>query len=280
MDKKTPSKSPERLAVLARIRELEAQGLFDHDVEIDPPWKPLDPEKVDFLKKNPWNRFKSHIATFLGWRYFEGTLKKKQWIYAGCTGLENLADFSGGAMVTCNHFSQVDSYAVHLTLTKHFKKYRLHKIVREGNYSFPGLVGFLLRNGDTLPIGEGFKLMSKATAAIGALLECGKKILIYPEQGMWWNYRKPRPLKKGAFLFAAKHGAPVIPCFVTLNDSLLIGKDGFPVQEYTTHILPPIYPDKNLTTGENCERMRVRNAELWQECYERVYGESPTQNEK
>ena len=30
----------------------------------------------------------------------------------------------------------------------------------------------------------------------------GEKVLVYPEQSMWWNYRKPRPLKSGAFKFA------------------------------------------------------------------------------
>ena len=257
---------------MQKIAEYEQKGLFDRDVEEDPPWKPLNPDNIDFLKRNPFNKLKSHIATFCGWRFFEGTLRKKQWIYMGCTGLENLEGFQGGAMVTCNHFNRVDNYAVYLALRGHFKKYRLHKIVREGNYSFPGLVGFLLRNGDTVPIGEGFNIMSKAQKAVGELLKRGKKILIYPEQAMWWNYRKPRPLKKGAFLFAARSGAPVIPCFITLKDSALTGADGFPVQEYTVHILPLLYPDKNLTAGENCARMKEQNFALWKACYEQVYG--------
>ncbi|MCL2796885.1 MAG: 1-acyl-sn-glycerol-3-phosphate acyltransferase [Firmicutes bacterium] len=269
--KTAPGKAPDRLAVLEKIKEFEAEGAFDRDPEVDPPWKPLNPDKIDFLKKNPFNKLKSHIATFLGWRYFEGTLKKKQWILQRVTGLENLAGFKGGAMVTCNHFNRVDNYAVHLALRRHFGHYRLHKIVREGNYCFPGLVGFLLRNGDTIPIGEGFKIMSKATSAIGTLLSRGKKILIFPEQAMWWNYRRPRPLKKGAFLFAAKFLAPVIPCFITLSDNSMVGTDGFPVQEYTVHILPLIYPESGLTVSENCERMRARNAELWEACYRGIY---------
>ena len=273
-------KAPDRLAVLQAIEAYERQGFFDKDVEEDPPWRPLNVDRLDLVKKNPINKLKALIATFLGGLFFENTLRKKQWVFAGATGLENLKGFTGGAMVTCNHFNRVDNYAVHLALRKHFKRYRLHRIVREGNYSFKGLLGFLLRNGDTLPIGEGFKLMSKCTAAIGANLNKRKKILIYPEQAMWWNYKKPRPLKKGAFMFAAKFNAPVIPCFITLKDSEITGVDGFKVQEYTVHILPLIYSDPSVSLGENCERMRAKNFDLWKNCYEEVYGITLTYGEE
>ena len=47
---------------------------------------------------------------------------------------------------------------------------------------------------------------------------CGK-ILIYPEQSMWYNYRKPKPLKVGAFSFAVKNNVPVLPIFITCEDT-------------------------------------------------------------
>jgi 1-acyl-sn-glycerol-3-phosphate acyltransferase len=98
-----------------------------------------------------------------------------------------------------------------------------------------------------------------------------KQVLFYPEQGMWWNYRKPRPLKNGAFKFAAKYDAPIIPFFITLNDSSIIGEDGFPVQEFTGHILPVIYPNPELTKIENAEYMKNENYRLWKELYEKTY---------
>ncbi|MBR2933252.1 MAG: hypothetical protein IKC33_02955, partial [Clostridia bacterium] len=55
------------------------------------------------------------------------------------------------------------------------------------------------------------------------------------------NYRKPKPLKSGAFLLAAQAGVPVLPCFITMQDSDIIGDDGYPVQEYTIHVSEPIY---------------------------------------
>lgn len=36
---------------------------------------------------------------------------------------------------------------------------------------------------------------------------------------------------------------PVLPCFITMEDSDILGDDGFYVQEYTIHIAEPIYPD-------------------------------------
>ena len=88
---------------------------------------------------------------------------------------------------------------------------------------------------------------------------------------MWWNYRKPKPLKDGGFYFAAKNRVPVLPCFIVQRDSDVMGGDGFPVQEYTVHISEPIYPDASLTVGANTEMMMQKNFELWKEIYEREY---------
>ena len=82
---------------------------------------------------------------------------------------------------------------------------------------------------------------------------------------------KPKPLKKGAFIFAAKNGVPVLPCFITMKDSDILGEDGFFVQEYTIHIGAPIYPDSALPYGRRVEQMMEANAAGWKEIYEREY---------
>ena len=89
---------------------------------------------------------------------------------------------------------------------------------------------------------------------------------------MWWNYRKPKPLKAGGFYLAAKNKLPVLPCFITMKDSKIIGADGFPVQEYTIHISEPIYPAENVRMGQNSEMMAKENSRVWKEIYEREYG--------
>ena len=43
--------SQERLRIVKRIEEYERDGLFDKDVEDDPPSKELTPDKVDYLCK-------------------------------------------------------------------------------------------------------------------------------------------------------------------------------------------------------------------------------------
>jgi 1-acyl-sn-glycerol-3-phosphate acyltransferase len=89
---------------------------------------------------------------------------------------------------------------------------------------------------------------------------------------MWWNYRKPKPLKDGGFYLAAKYKVPVLPCFIVQRDSKLIGADGFPVQEYTIHVSPPIYPQEGVRMGVNAEMMANENFRVWKEIYEREYG--------
>ena len=108
--------------------------------------------------------------------------------------------------------------------------------------------------------------------ATSQLLKEGHFVLVYPEQSMWWNYRKPKPLKEGAFQFAAKNNVPVLPCFITMQDTDIIGDNGFYVQEYMIHILKPIYPDSNLSYRENMKNMLNANYTMWKEVYENVYG--------
>ena len=64
---------------------------------------------------------------------------------------------------------------------------------------------------------------------------------------------------------------PVIPIFITMKDSNIIGDDGFPVQEYIVNIAEPIYPDENLSQKENTEKMLNENYEVWKSIYEDFY---------
>ena len=114
--------------------------------------------------------------------------------------------------------------------------------------------------------------MKKFMHALSVLLKRGEKVLIYAEQGMWWNYRKPRPLTPGAFRFAVENNVPILPLFITMNDSEFVGSDGFNIQEYTLHFLPAIYPDSNLNKKDNIEMLKNKNYEMWKEVYEKTYG--------
>ena len=263
----------DRVAVIEKIGELEAKGKFDVDAEDDPPTLPLE-EDVDYAKKKLISRMKA-AAAFKAARVFVNNLiENKHLIMKDIVGLENLTSLEGGAIITCNHFNAFDSFAMQLVYDHtDTKKHKFFRVVREGNYTnFPGFYGFLMRNCNTLPLSSGFKNMQKFMSSVSEILKDGHFILVYPEQSMWWNYRKPKPLKKGAFSMAAKNNVPVLPCFITMQDSDVLGEDGFYVQEYTVHIGKPIYPDPDSAVGENAERMKDENYLLWKDIYENNYG--------
>ena len=149
---------------------------------------------------------------------------------------------------------------------------RLWKVIREGNYTnFPGFYGYIFKNCNTLPLSSNVETMKNFLSAVDTLLNRGEKILIYPEQAMWWNYKKPRPLKMGAYKFAVTSNVPVIPMFITMSDSDILDADGYYVQKYVVHILPPIYPKPELTNKENMQYMRDENYKLWVKTYENTY---------
>ena len=51
------------------------------------------------------------------------------------------------------------------------------------------------------------------------ILDGNNLILIYPEQEMWFNYKKPRPLKEGAYNFASQNNVPILSCFVEMKET-------------------------------------------------------------
>ena len=266
--------SQSREEVYERIRDLEKNGIFDLDVEQDPPTIPLTPENVDYLREKGLNRIKNVLANRMGEKYLKDLIKNKKLIIKDIKGLENLENVKTGAMITCNHFNPNDFLTIEQVFrkTSQIKTKKLYKVIREGNYTnFPGFPGFLFRNGDTLPLSANTSTMIEFMKAVDTILQRGDFILIYPEQSMWWNYRKPKPLKIGAYKMAAKNNVPVIPIFITMEDSDIIGDDGEPVQEYTVNIAKPIYPNENLSIKENTEKMREENAKVWKEIYEDFY---------
>ena len=265
-------KSKYRLELLNRIQEYEKQGLFDKDVEDDPETFELLPNKVDYLNKKLSSKIATKIANFVGTRFFEKLIKNNQLIIENIIGIENFLSVKSGAIITCNHFSACDNYAVWRSIKPYMGKKRLYKIIREGNFTNPPKpYGFIMRHCNTLPLSSNKETLKNFIKAINTLLVRGEKILVYPEQGMWWNYRKPRPLKNGAFNLAVSSNVPVIPVFITMKDSDVLDGDGFPVQKYIINFLQPIYPDSKLSKKENIEIMKNKNFEVWKKTYEDFY---------
>ena len=266
-------KSQERLDILAKIKEYEKNGWFDKDVENDPPSKELLPDQIDYLREKISSKIKTAFTYALARKAMNKLIKDRVLIVDNVIGSKNWNKIEGGAIITCNHFSPMDSFAMQIAYEKSRQKgKKMYKVIKEGNYTnFPGLYGKIFKNCYTLPLSSNRKTMEKFLHSVEKILQHGDYILVYPEQSMWWNYKKPKPLKPGAYKFAVKNNVPIVPVFITMQDSDIIGQDGFYNQELTIHILEPLYANSELTQSEQVQDLMARNFALWKDCYEKTY---------
>ncbi len=263
----------DRVEILHKIEEYERDGRFDEDVEEDPPTRQLQPDEIEYVNRTAASRLKTKFAFRMARKFVNNLLEEKKMIIKEIRGIEHFQNLNSGAVITCNHFNPFDSFAIQLAYdAANQPDRRFYRVIREGNYtSFPGFYGFLMRHCNTLPLSSNMETMKKFMSGVNQLLQQGHFVLVYPEQSMWWNYRKPKPLKKGAFTFAAKNNVPVLPCFITMKDSDIMGDDGFFVQEYTIHVSEPIYPDADLPYAQQVKKMMDENYRVWKEIYETEY---------
>ena len=187
-------------------------------------------------------------------------------------GIENIAEIKSGAIITSNHFNPLDNTVVR-KFTKKIGKSRLYIVSQETNLAMKGIIGFIMNYADIIPISSDNTYMrSKFLSMVEDIISKNQFILIYPEQEMWFNYRKPRPLKRGAYYYAAKFNVPIISCFVEIKN---IGKKEnkeFYKSKYVMHVLKPIYPDASKSIRENSIMMMNKDYEQKVEAYEKAYG--------
>ena len=266
--------SQERQEVLDRIKKYEFEEDFEHDVENDPKTKILMPDDIDYLRKKWRNKIARFFVSRAADKGIDGLIKANQIIIKDVIGKENLQGIEGAAFITSNHFHPFENMAIYKVFKDYAPKKTFYRVIREGNYTAPPK-GFdkFFKHCNTLPLSSHPATMKKFLNAIDVLSKRKSYILIYPEQYMWWNYRKPRPFKDGAFRFACNNNVPVIPCFITMEDSKEhVDADGLPVQEYTVHIMKPLYKDENLPFKEAVQEMKGQNCAMCKEVYEQTYG--------
>ena len=262
----------ERREILEKIQLFEKEGRFIEDVENDPPYARLQPGDVDYKHKKWRTRTRNRIVSRKAIKFYNKLIKSGACVIDGFDGLVALKSVKSGAIITCNHFNPFDSIPIRLAMKKMQPQKKLFTIIREGNYTFPGIYGYFMRNCYTLPLASDFDVMRELIDAVDYWLNKGCFILIYPEQSMWWNYRKPKPVREGAFRFAVKSNVPVIPTFITMRDTDELDKDGYKIQAYTLHIGSPIYPEPGVSMKDNVERMMKANDATWKQIYEKEYG--------
>ena len=117
-----------RLAVQKKIAEYERLGLFDLDVEDDPPTKPLLPGQVDYAYQKRKTRAKARIANRVARAFFEGKIRKGELVIKEVRGTEHFRAVQGGAILTCNHFNPFDNYAVLKAIERDLPKKTLYKM--------------------------------------------------------------------------------------------------------------------------------------------------------
>lgn len=188
----------------------------------------------------------------------------------------NVDGLDGGFIVTSNHFSPLENTCVRFGLWAIGIK-NMAIVSQVGNFAMNGLVGFLMNYANTIPIHKEHKYLSRDF--VKRLEECFKKkqaVLIYPEEEMWFNYKKPRPLKSGAYYFAAKLGVPVLSMLVEMIDTDEKEQEHLYRVRYRVHILGVIRPDGNKSVRENCDLMCQQDYNMKKDAYERAYGKKLT----
>lgn len=266
------SKNESRLKVISNIENAIKDKDFNRKVEEgDPVVTEADREKYilnfDILRKKRTNRESAKIAAA-----FADMATKQENADTEIIGLENIKDLETG-IITSNHFNKVDSTIVRHVLHKIKSKKKLYIIIQEANILNDGQVGFLFKNCYTIPVSTNYDYMIKNfTPSVEQIFKNNDFILIYPEQEMWFNYRRPRPMKIGAYHYACKYNVPIIPCFVEIRNKEEIDEEGFAKLKYVMHVMKPIYPDLTKSFKERKYDMQKKDYELKVAKYEEVYG--------
>ena len=225
---------------------------------------------------NDFFKNKKKLSYFLKNKIANKTVKKiSKELYPDIkiNGLEklDLADLSNGAIITSNHFNPLDSYNIRKIVEEKLHK-KLYIVVQDTNLAMPGFLGFLFNNIEVIPLSKSPNyIIKKFVPELKKILSKGDFILIYPEEEMWFNYRLPRPCKRGAYQFAHELDVPVISCFVKMIDTDKTDNDEFNKVKYEVSINKVIYPEAGESVKSDSRKMAEVDYEARKKAYEDAY---------
>ena len=188
-------------------------------------------------------------------------------------GLEKLdyVDLTNGAIITSNHFNPLDSYNIRKIVEEKLHK-KLYIVVQDTNLAMPGALGFLFNNIEVIPLSKSPNyIIKKFMPELKKILSKGNFVLIYPEEEMWFNYKLPRPCKRGAYQFAHELDVPVISCFVKMTGTNITDNNEFNIVKYDVFINKIIYPEKNESIKSDSRKMAEVDYETRKKAYEDAY---------
>ncbi|GAX02618.1 phospho-beta-glycosidase [Secundilactobacillus pentosiphilus] len=264
----------EQLVVNNIIKAVKA-GDLHRKVEVDDP--SLSPEDAQAVLDHYLKRRHSPATHFKSWLAEGIALTATHFINRKTTvsGLEKIKGLHTGAIVTSNHFHPTENTAVRYALRQAGIR-KMAVLSQVTNFKMTGFLGFLMNYANTIPVSTNLHYFGRDLPdLIEEKLVAGIPVLIYPEQEMWWRYRKPRPFMPGAYHYAAKFNVPIISCFTEMQ---VAGKavNGVKPVIYHVHVLDPIYPAADLNEHANCEWMLKKDQQQKKAAYEAAYHETLT----
>ncbi|MCD7822879.1 MAG: 1-acyl-sn-glycerol-3-phosphate acyltransferase [Oscillospiraceae bacterium] len=257
--------------VIKNIEEKVAEQDFNSKVEVDDAVLSRDEKNAlidEFIANS--KTLKKYVDTLCA-RAITDTVSRMVNRRTRVEGAKNIIGITTGAIITSNHFNPLDTTIVHTAMRRTGHKH-MRIVSQETNFAMGGFLGYIMKNADTIPLPSQKERRSEFfSERIRQELRRNSVILIYPEQEMWFNYRKPRPPKRGAYYYAAENNVPIISCFVEIRDTDEMDNDEFYKTEYVIHILKPIYPDPDKSARENSFIMMETDYQQKIEAYEKAY---------
>lgn len=246
-----------------RERKLEREGVFDADIR---PYTYDDAVAIDENYRYFFNGAEKFFHAVICALVY---LILRPVLFFGCgyriRGKKKIKGIKS-AIVVSNHVHYLDAPMVE-PLHSYFRYYHTgaaFNAKRGIRGEFLKLIGFLPLNGS---FGAQKNLMKR----IEDILSRGGYVHFYPEHALWHRYEKPRPFKSGAFKYAAKFSVPVVPAFITFEETKF--RKLFRMKKRCVlHVLDPVYPREELSQRENAEFMKRKCFSETAACYERVYG--------
>lgn len=165
-------------------------------------------------------------------------------------GTENAAALDGQGYITvCNHVNFLDCGMIASAVGR---KDIVFTTIKE-NFEIP-VVRLIIKALGAIPIPHGIKPMQKFSEAVETLLKNKKVVHFYPEGVMIPYYNGLRGFQRGAFNYSVKSNVPILPMVITYHapTSKLKRKPTAKI-----HILPPVYPNAELSEREQIKAMKT-----------------------
>lgn len=266
-------KNKDRLIVIENIKKCVKLNQFNSKVEVgDHIVTNEEREEIvrnfDTLRENKKNIPKRATARKLANKFTKMFNKNTQII-----GIENIQNLLCGAIITGNHFHPTDSTVIRHLTNELDRTSKLDIVIEEENLFFKEF-HILMHYCNTIPLSQSdYYMKQKFFPAIEKFLNKKHWILIFPEEEMWYYYKKPRPGKAGAYHLAVKYNVPIIPTFTAIYERQNeFDDDGFNKVDYKLYVMEPLYPDMNLPPKQRKQALMKKDYELKVKAYEQAYG--------